>query len=66
MLKTLRSTESTTRLGKGRVGVGGDGSDDGGHVDSGSRGGDSDKNSSNAPKLMCSPTPLMLRLKTSA
>ena len=31
MLKTSRSTESTTRPGKGGVGVGGDGGDDGGH-----------------------------------
>ena len=31
MLKTLGSTESTTRPGKGGVGVGGDGGDDGGH-----------------------------------
>ena len=31
MLKTSGSTESTTRLGKGGVGVGGDGGDDGGH-----------------------------------
>ena len=33
MLTTSGSTESTTRPGKGRVGVGGDGSDDGGHID---------------------------------
>ena len=37
MLKTSRSTESTTRPGKGKVGVGGDsggdGSDDGSHDD---------------------------------
>ena len=33
MLKTLGSTESTTRPGKGGVRVGGDGSDDGGYVD---------------------------------
>ena len=33
MLKTSRSTESTTRPGKGRVGVGGDGGDNGGHDD---------------------------------
>ena len=38
MLKTSGSTESTRRPGKGRVGVGGDGSDDGG-----GRSGDSDK-----------------------
>ena len=31
MLKTSGSTESTTRPGKGGVGVGGDGGDDGGH-----------------------------------
>ena len=30
MLKTLGSTESITRLGKGRVGVGGDGDDNSG------------------------------------
>ena len=33
MLKTSGSTESTTRPGKGGVGVGGDGGDDGGHDD---------------------------------
>ena len=38
MLKTSGSTESTTRPGKGRVGVGGDGTDDGG-----GRSGDSDR-----------------------
>ena len=42
MLKTSGSTESTTRPGKGRVGVGGNGSDDGGHVDGGSRNSDFD------------------------
>ena len=40
MLTTSESTEFTTRPGKGRVGVGGDGSDDGGHVDGGGGGGD--------------------------
>ena len=34
MLKTSGSTESTTRLGKGGVGVGGDSGDDGGHDNS--------------------------------
>ena len=33
MLKTSRSTESTTRPGKGGVGVGSDGGDEGGHDD---------------------------------
>ena len=62
MLKTSGSTESITRPGKGRVEVGGDGGDNGGHVDGGSRNGDSDKNSSDAPKLMCPPAPLISRL----
>ena len=38
MLKTSGSTESTTRPGEGRVGDGGDGSDD-----SGGRSGDSNR-----------------------
>ena len=66
MLKTSGSTKSTTRLGKGRVRVCGNGIDDGGHVDGGSRNGDSHRNSSNAPKLMCPPAPLISRLRTSA
>ena len=65
MLETSGSTESTTRPGKGRVGVDGNGSNDSGHVDGGSRSSDSDKNSSDAPKLMCSPTSLISRLRTS-
>ena len=43
MLKTSGSTESTTRPGKGGVGVGGDGGDNGGHDDGGSRSGDFDR-----------------------
>ena len=66
MLKTSGSTEFTTRPGKGRVRVGGNGSDDGGHVDSGSRNGNSDRNSSDAPKLMYPPAPCTSRLRTSA
>ena len=66
MLKTSGSTESTTRPGKGRVGVGGDGSDDGGHVDGSSCNSDSDRNSSDAPKLMCPLAPCTSRLRTSA
>ena len=65
MLKTSESTESTTRPGKGRVGVGGNGSDNGDHVDGGSRNGDSDRNSSDAPKMMCLPAPCTSRLRTS-
>ena len=65
-LKTSGSIESTTRPGKGRFGVGGDDSDDGGHVDCGSRNGDSDRNSSDAPKLICPPAPCTSRLRTSA
>ena len=66
MLKTSGSTESTTRPGKGRGGVGGDGSDDVGHVDDGSRNGDSDRNSLDAPKLMYPLAPCTSRLRTSA
>ena len=78
MLKTSGSTESITKPGKGRVGVGGNssddgsdnssdnGSDDGGHVDGGSHNGDSNKNSSDVPKLMYLPTPCTSRLRTSA
>ena len=70
MLKTSGSTESTIRIGKSRIRVRGnssdDGSDDGGHVDSGSRNGNSDRNSSDAPNLMYPPTPCTLRLRTSA
>ena len=66
MLKTLENTESTTRPGKGRVGVGGNDSDDGGHIDGSSQNGNSDRNLSDAPKLMCLPTPCTLRLRTSA
>ena len=65
MLKTSGSTESTTRPGKGRVGVSGDGSDDGGHVDGGGCNDDSDRNSSDAPKLMCLPASCTSRLRTS-
>ena len=43
MLKTSGSTESTTRPGKGRVGVGGNGDDNGSHDDGGCHSGDSDK-----------------------
>ena len=70
ILKTSGSTESITRTGKGRVGVGGNDSDncsdDGGHVNGGSRNGDFDRNSSNAPKLLCPPTSCTSRLRTSA
>ena len=65
MLKTLGSTKSTTRLGKGGVGIGSDGSDHGGHVDGGNRNTDSDRNLSNTPKLMCLLALLISRLRTS-
>ena len=53
MLTTSESTEFTTRPGKGRVGVGGNGSDDGGHVDGGGGGGDkSVKTSSKCRKIV--------------
>ena len=74
-LKTS-STEST-KPRKGVVGIGSggknraepvdkdevDGSDDDSHVDGGSCNGDSDRNSSDVPKLMCLPAPLILRLR---
>ena len=66
MLKILGRTESTTRSGKGRVGVSSNGSDDGGHIDGGSRNGDFDRNSSDTPKLICSPALCTLKLRTSA
>ena len=65
MLKTSGNTESTIRPGKGRVGVGGNSSDDGGHVDGGSCNGYSDRNSSDAPELICPPALLISRLRTS-
>ena len=40
-----------------------DGSDDGGHVDGGSRNGDSDRNSSDTPKLICFLAPPISRLR---
>ena len=40
MLTTSENTESTSRPGKGKVGVGGNSSDDGGHVDGSGGGGD--------------------------
>ena len=43
MLKTSGSTESITRPGKGGVGVGGDGGDNGSHDDGGSYSGDFEK-----------------------
>ena len=78
MLKTSSTYSIEPR--KGVVGVGGsgrnkakpvdkhedDGSDDGGHVDGGSRSGDYDRNSSNAPKLICPPAPLISRLRMSS
>ena len=77
MLK-ISSTESAEPR-KDVVGIGGggrnraepvgknksDGSDDGGHVDGGSRNGDSDRNSPDAPKLMCPPAPCRLGTSTS-
>ena len=74
MMMTL-STESA-EPGKGVVGVGGggrnraklvskhevDGSDDSGHVDGNSRNSDSDRNSSDTPKLMCPLAPVISRL----
>ena len=96
MLKTSKSIEFTTRPGKGGVGFGADGSDDGGDdgittsmvrmslsiessagavqigvgynkIDDGSGcSNDFDKNSSDVPKSMCPPTPLISRLRTSA
>ena len=38
-------------------------SDDVGYIDGGSCNGDSDRNSSDAPKLICPPVPLILRLR---
>ena len=43
MLKTSRSTESTTRPGKGRFEVDGDGGDNDGHNDGGGHSDDSNK-----------------------
>ena len=74
MLKTS-STESAEPR-KGVVGVGDGGrykaepvgrhEVDGGDNDGGGCSGDSDRNSSDAPKLMCPPTPLISRLRTSS
>ena len=78
MLKTSSTNSIEPR--KGVVGVGGggrnraepvnkhegDGSDDGGHVDGGSCSGDYDRNSSDAPKLICPPASLISRLRTSS
>ena len=74
MLKT-----SNTKSAEPRKGVVGDGDGgryraepvgrhevDGGNNDGGDCNGDSDRNSSDAPKLMCLSTPLILRLKTSS
>ena len=65
ILKTSGSTKSTSRPGKGGVGVGGDAGDNGGHDDCGSRSSDSNRNSSDVPKSMCPPTSLTSMLKTS-
>ena len=43
MLKTSGSTESTTRPGKGGVGVSGNGGDNGGHDDGGGRNSNSNR-----------------------
>ena len=72
MLTTSGSTESTTRPGKGRVGVGGDGSDDGGHIDGGGGGKSVETSSkveelsSDAPKSRCPPVPRTSMLRTSS
>ena len=74
MLTTSGSTESTTRPGKGKVGVGGNGSDDGGHIDGGGGSGDKsvemlskvEESSSDAPKSMCLPVRRTSMLRTSS
>ena len=78
MLKTSSTESAEPRKGVVGVGDGGrnraepvgkhklDGSDDGGHFDGGSCNGDSDRNSSDAPKLVCLPAPCTSRLRTSA
>ena len=66
MLKTLGSTESTTRRGKGRVGVAGNGSNNGGHIDDGSCSGDFNKILSDIFKSICLPSPLIVRLEINA
>ena len=50
-------------VSKHEVDGGGDGGDNGGHDDGGGHSGDSDRNSSDAPKLMCPPAPLISRLR---
>lgn len=66
MLKTLGNTESTTKPKKARVGVDGNSNDDCDYVDGDSCNDNSDKNFSDAPKLICPPTPPISKLKMSA
>lgn len=66
ILKTLGSIEFTTRPRKSKVGVGGNGSDNGGHSDGGNCSSNSNRNLFDSPKSMYLFASLITKLRTSA